>query len=154
MSITKKVDLYHEPSYAGQVLFGQAHNVVSMLNKTAETILAGTAVQADGADAVKPLAEGGKPLGIVVREVVHEGSLGIPTKRTGSVLTTGVIWVEVGETVAKGDAVFAGVGANVKGKFTKAAGSAATAAIAVPNAQFLDAATAGKLARVSIVIGG
>lgn len=154
MAITNAVNLYHAPAFAGQVADLQLSNIVSKLNKGKETIPAGVAVQADGADAVKALATGGKPIGIVVRELENVGPLGIAAGRTGSVLTTGAIWVKAGAAVTADAAVYAGVGTEVAGTFTAAEGESNTAAIAVPGAKFLGDAAKGELVRISITIGG
>lgn len=154
MAITNAVNLYHAPAFAGQVADLQLSNIVSKLNKGKETIPAGVAVQADGADAVKALATGGTPIGIVVRELENVGPLGIAAGRTGSVLTMGVIWVKAGAAVTAGAAAYAGVGTDVAGTFTAAAGDSTSAAIAVPGAKFLGDAAKGELVRISITIGG
>lgn len=154
MAITKPVNLYHAPAFKGQVADLQLSNRVSKLNKGTETLLAGVAVQADGADAVKAMSTGGVCIGIVVRELENVGPLGIAQGRTGTVMTMGSIWVEAGEAVVAGDAAFAGVGADVLGTFTKSAGEAGTEAVAVPGAKFQSDAAKGQLVRLSLNIGG
>ncbi len=153
MAITKPVNLYHDAAYAGQVADLQLANRVSKLNTTEEVIPCGTAVQADGADGCKPIATGGTVIGVVVRELTNDGVLGIKAGRTGTVLTTGVIWVKAGEDITLGDTAYAGVGANVLGTFTKSAGSDVTEAIAT-TAKWLDAPKNGELGRISFTIGG
>ena len=69
-------------------------------------------------------------------------------------LTAGVIWVTVAEAVAVGDAAFLRVGATQTGDFAKTEGSTATLSVAIPGAKFLTAASAGGLAKLSLVVGG
>ena len=160
MAITKRVALVHDAAYVGMVADLQLDNRVSRLNATAATIPAGTAVQDDTTPgSVKPAASGGKPIGIVVRELVDVTApgdvIGIHPGKTGTILTDGVIWVKAYEAVAVGGDVYAGVGATVKGYFCAAAGSAGTEAVKVDGAKYLDAATAkDQLVRIKLNIGG
>lgn len=157
MAITKPISIYHDYAYPGMIADGQLFNTISGLNNTTAVIPAGTAVQWDG-DTVKPVATGGTPIGVVLLEqnnVQLDGAgVGINPNCTGSIVTDGVIYVKAKEVVAKGDDVFAGVGANVKDGFTKTAGSDVTEAIQVPNAKWLDATQKDKIGRIKITIGG
>ncbi len=154
MAITKNAAINHDPAFVGQIADLQVSNLVSKLNATNATLPCGTAVQADGDEGAKPVESGGKPIGVVTRELVNDGELGIKPGRTGDVMTLGVIWVVAGEAVSKGDAVYAGVGTNVKGKFTKTAGSGVTEAVVVADAEWLDTTAKDGLGRISIRIGG
>lgn len=160
MAITKTVALVHDKAYVGMVADLQLANRVSRLNTTSAVIPFGTAVQADtDAGSMKPLASGGKAIGVLVRELVDvtnpASEHGTNAGKTGTVLTDGVIWVKAYEAVTVGGDVFAGVGTNVKGYFCSAAGSAGTEAVQITGAKYLDAATAkGDLVRIKITIGG
>lgn len=160
MAITKAVGLVHDKAYAGMVADLQLANRVSRLNSTAEVIPFGSPVQADtDPETMKPLASGGKAAGVVVRELVDvtytDQAHGVNAGKTGTVLTDGVIWVKAYEAVTAGGDVFGGVGADVKGYFCAAAGSAGTEAVQITNAKYLDSATnKDELVRIKLTIGG
>ena len=158
MAITNKVRLNHAPAFVGMVADLQLVNRVSRLNNTATVIPYGTAVEADATEGtVKPFVSG-KFVGILIREMVdvtYDGkNFGLNPNQTGTFMTDGVIWVTAGETVAIGDDVFIGTGNDVKGMFTKQAGSSGTLAVALPNAKFLTAGNKGDLVRIKVTIGG
>lgn len=159
MAITKPITINHQPAFVGQVADIEIANTISKLNKGSTVLEAGVAVQSDGADGAKAMSSGAKFMGVVVREMNHttpdNGTIGIQAHKTGTVMTMGSIWVKAGEAVAYGDPVFAGVGTDVAGMFTKAAGASGTLAVEVKNATFVGSASKkGDLVRISITIGG
>lgn len=160
MSITAQVRLVHGAAYEGMVADLQLANRISCLNGSPIVIPAGVTVQRETDGSVKQLTTGGKPVGILVRELVDvtdnpQGTLGLNPGKTGTVLTDGVIWVKASGAVAVGADVYSGVGSSNKGMYGSEAGSGVTEAIQIPNAKFIDGASEmGQLVRIKLTIGG
>lgn len=153
--------LNHDAAFTGMVADGQVANIVSKINDDTATVAYGKGVVRNGEKGFKAAtanSTGGNFVGVLVRELnrayTDGATFGAPIDRPASVLTAGVIWVTVAEDVAVGDAAFLRVGATQTGDFAKAAGSATTLSVAIPGAKFLTAATAGGLAKLSLVVGG
>lgn len=153
--------LNHDAAFTGMVADGQVANIVSKINDDTVTVAYGKGVVRSGEKGFKAATSGSTAndfVGVLVRELNRSyadgATFGAPVDRPASVLTAGVIWVTVAEDVAVGDAAFLRVGATQTGNFAKAAGSAATLSVAIPGAKFLTAATAGGLAKLSLVVGG
>lgn len=153
--------LNHDAAFTGMVADGQVANIVSKINDDTVTVAYGKGVVRSGEKGFKAATSGSTAndfVGVLVRELNRSyadgATFGAPVDRPASVLTAGVIWVTVAEDVAVGDAAFLRVGATQTGNFAKVAGSAATLSVAIPGAKFLTAATAGGLAKLSLVVGG
>lgn len=153
--------LNHDAAFTGMVADGQVANIVSKINDDTVTVAYGKGVVRSGEKGFKAATSGSTAndfVGVLVRELNRSyadgATFGAPVDRPASVLTAGVIWVTVAEDVAVGDAAFLRVGATQTGNFAKAAGSVATLSVAIPGAKFLTAATAGGLAKLSLVVGG
>lgn len=159
--------IQHEAAYEGMPADAQTYNHVSKLNNTAAAIAYGRGVVSDqvdpGQSAMLPVAGSTalKFVGITVRELnraYQEGAFfGGPPDRDMTVRTMGPIWVRPLVAVAVDDPVYLivgdGTGTN-QGKFSNVAGAAATLAVLIPNAKWTTAATAGALAKLSLVVGG
>lgn len=153
--------LNHDAAFTGMVADGQVANIVSKINDDTATVAYGKGVVRNGEKSFKAATADSTAadfVGVLVRELNRSyadgATFGAPVDRPASVLTAGVIWVTVAEAVAVGDAAFLRVGATQTGDFAKAAGETATLSVAIPGAKFLTAATAGGLAKLSLVVGG
>lgn len=153
--------LNHDAAFTGMVADGQVANIVSKINDDTATVAYGKGVVRIGEKGFKAATDtcgAGDFMGVLVRELNRSyadgATFGAPVDRPASVLTAGVIWVTVAEDVAVGDAAFLRVGATQTGDFAKTAGESATLSVAIPGAKFLTAATAGGLAKLSLVVGG
>lgn len=159
--------IQHGQAYEGMPVDAQTYNHVSKLNNTAAAIAYGRGVVSDqvdpGQSAMLPVA-GSTALnfvGVVVRELnraYQEGQFfGAPADRDMTVRTVGPIWVRPLTAVAVDDPVYLIVGDGTgvdQGKFSNVVGAAATLAVLIPNAKWTSAATAGELAKLSLVVGG
>lgn len=154
--------LEHGKAYAGLLADDQTKNLTSGLNS-------GTTVIPFGAGVVRGAAAGEVTrataasvaadfVGVAVYELnraYEDGAtFGAPQDMDATILTMGVIWVTAGGDVTVGAPAFMGAGANVINRWTAEEGAAATLAVAIPNAKFLDAGAAGSLVRLSLVVGG
>lgn len=153
--------LNHDAAFTGMVADGQVANIVSKINDDTATVAYGKGVVRSGEKGFKAATSASTAddfVGVLVRELNRSyadgATFGAPVDRPASVLTAGVIWVTVAEAVDVGDAVFLRVGATQTGDFAKTAGASATLSVAIPGAKFLTAATAGGLAKLSLVVGG
>lgn len=156
--------LNHNPAFVGMVADGQPADIVSKLNNDTVIIQYGKAVVADASD----LAQGAKLpvagstaadfIGVAVRELnrayFENETFGAVVDKDFSVMTMGTIWVKAADAVTARQPAFFRVGATSTGDFTNAAGTGATASIAIPGAKFLTSAAAGDLVKVSFVVGG
>lgn len=153
--------LNHDAAFTGMVADGQVANIVSKINDDTATVAYGKGVVRSGEKGFKATTASSTAddfVGVLVRELNRSyadgETFGAPVDRPASVLTAGVIWVTVAEAVAVGDTAFLRVGATQTGDFAKTAGESATLSVAIPGAKFLTAATAGGLAKLSLVVGG
>ena len=153
--------LNHDAAFTGMVADGQVANIVSKINDDTATVAYGKGVVRSGEKGFKAAVATSTAndfVGVLVRELNRSyadgATFGAPVDRPASVLTAGVIWVTVAEAVAVGDAAFLRVGTTQTGDFAKTAGESATLSVAIPGAKFLTAATAGGLAKLSLVVGG
>ncbi|BAN16822.1 virion structural protein [Edwardsiella phage PEi21] len=153
----------HDAAFRGMVADGELANIISKLNTDVATIPFGTAVFRDAANdngAKMPTAASTAEqfVGVAVRELNRAypdaSAFGGVVGMDFSVITTGVIYVKVLEAVKAGDAAYARVGSTGTGDFCKSAGSAATLSVAIPGAKFVSSASAGALAKLSLVVGG
>ncbi len=152
----------HGKAYAGLVADDQLSNTVSGLVTGSANVAYGSAVfrgtNAGEVTAGSAASTAEQFVGVLKYELNRAyatgQTFGAVVDMDASVVTVGVIWVQVAEAVTAGAPAFAGLGATVRGKWAAAEGAAATLAVAIPNAKFLDAAGANGLARVSIVVGG
>lgn len=153
--------LNHDAAFTGMVADGQVANIVSKINDDTATVAYGKGVVRSGEKGFKAVSDSTKAdefVGVLVRELNRSyadgATFGAPVDRPASVLTAGVIWVTVAEDVKVGDPAFLRVGATQTGDFAKTDGSEATTSVAITGAKFLTAATAGGLAKLSLVVGG
>lgn len=159
--IVTSYGLNHDAAFTGMVADGQVANIVSKINDDTATVAYGKGVVRNGEKGFKAAtadSTGDNFVGVLVRELnrayTDDATFGAPVDRPASVLTAGVVWVTVAENVAVGDAAFLRVGTTQTGDFAKTAGESATLSVAIPGAKFLTAASAGGLAKLSLVVGG
>lgn len=150
----------HGVAYAGQVADLQLRNKVSKLNQTGASIAYGKGlVTEDEQSAQLPVPEStaAEFNGVLVYELNRarqDGETGAPTGYDMTLLTEGVIWVTVLDTVAKDAPVYLRVGATDAGDFSGVEGSDDTLGVLLPNAKFLTAGDAGDLVKISLGLGG
>lgn len=155
----------HERAIDGMVVDAQVNNSVSKVNNTEAVVPYGVAVGRDGENGFVLLDNTtvvADVVGVLRRELnkaTRDGDVdGVEEGRDATVLTVGTIYVRVVGTVTAGQPAFVviGDGSNpaTVGRFSAAAGTAATAALALPNAKFVTGAADGELAALSIVTGG
>lgn len=150
----------HGVAYAGQVADLQLCNTVSKLNKGTVGIAYGKGVVTDGEDGAKlplPASTAAQFVGVVKYELNRARTateVGAVAKYDMSVVTKGVIWVTVLDTVAKDAPVYLRVGATGAGDFSGIVGAAGTLGVLVANAKFLTGGDAGDLVKISLGLGG
>jgi hypothetical protein len=156
--------LNHSPAFAGMVADDQVANIVSKLNNDTVNIPYGKGVVADAADlnqgakAVTSATVAADFIGVSVRELNRAYTttdvFGAVVDKDFSVMTVGAIWVKAAEAVTARAPAFLRVGATSQGDFGAAAGTGATASVAIPGAKFLTSGAAGDLVKISFVVGG
>lgn len=161
MAVQTTYSVYHGEKYAGAVNATNPYGDTSKLNADTVTIPFGYGVVSDGEGGMVLPTSGSTAaefIGIVMRELnraYQDGeTFGAQVGRTHSVVTFGKVAGVAGETVAKDEPVFLGVGADVAGKLMNAAGSGATLAIAITGAKFLEAGGDGDAVWIALGIGG
>lgn len=161
MTVQTTYGIDHGVAYAGMVADQQLNNAVSRLNKTAAIIIYGVGVVSDGENGMKLGTAGAVAddfVGVVMYEINRAQAdgdpAGVPIERDGSIVTDGVIWVKVLDTVAVDAPVYLRIGATGQGEFSGIAGAGATEGLLLPNAKFLSAGDAGDLVRIKLNIGG
>lgn len=161
MSVQGGNAIDHGFAYAGQVADLQLVNGVSKLNKGVTNIPYGSGVVTDGEDGAA-LPTAGAAIADYVGVVKYELNRahldtapdGATPKFDMTVVTFGVIWVNVLDTVAKDDPVYLRVGATGNGEFSGIAGTGPTLGILLPNTRFLTGGDAGDLVKISMGLGG
>jgi hypothetical protein len=161
MSVQTTYSIEHGKAYAGTPADLQTKNTVSRVNATLATIPWGKGVVSDGEYGMQLGASGATAdefVGVIQFELnraTADGEVsGVPVERDGTVLTDGVIWVRVLDTVAVDAPVYLRVGATDQGDFSGIAGAGLTEGLLLPNAKFLSAGDAGDLVRIKLTIGG
>ncbi len=150
----------HGVAYAGMVADRQLCNAVSKLNKGTVGIAYGKGVVTDGEDGAKlpvPASTAAQFNGVVKYElnrVRTATETGATAKYDMTVITEGVVWVTVLDTVAKDAPVYLRVGATGTGDFSGVVGTGATLGVLLPNAKFLTGGDAGELVKISLGLGG
>ena len=153
--------LNHNKAYAGMVADGELANIVSKLNAGDTTIKYGKGVFRNGetnAELPSSTSSAADFVGVAVRELNRsyaDGQVfGAVPHKDFSAITVGVIWVVAAEAVTLNAPAFVRTGATGNGDFAMAEGAGATLAVAIPNAKFVSAGSAGDLVKLSIVVGG
>lgn len=161
MSVQGGNAIDHGFAYAGMVADLQLVNGVSRLNKGVTNIPYGSGVVTDGEDGAQlplPGSIASEFTGVVKYEInrAHLDSApdGAIPLFDMTVVTFGVIWVTVLDTVVKDAGVFLRVGATGTGEFSGVIGAGATLGVLLPNARFLTAGDAGDLVKISLGLGG
>lgn len=161
MSVQTTYAIDHGDRYVGMLVDGQLVNKVSRLNKSGVTIPYGKFVVSDGVGAAElPSASStaAQLNGVVLRELnrayADSATFGAPDKRDMTVVTKGVIYVTVLDTVTQDAPVYARVGATNPGDVSGVIGTGATLGVLVPNTKFLEAGEAGDIVAISIGLGG
>lgn len=161
MAVQTSYSVYHGAKYAGAVNSVNPYATASKLNTGAANIPFGYGVVSDGENGMVLPTSGSVAaefIGIVMRELNRayaDGEVfGAPVGYDGTVVTHGRVAGVAGATVAKDEPVFLGVGSSVAGKFTNAAGTGATLAVAITGAKFLEAGGDGDAVWISLGIGG
>ena len=150
----------HGVAYAGQVADLQLRNAVSKLNKTGASIAYGKGVVTDDEESAKlpvPASTAAQFNGVVKYELNRarqDSESGAPDNYDMTVVTEGVIWVKVLDTVAKDAPVYLRVGATDAGDFSGIVGTGATLGVLLPNTKFLTGGDAGDLVKISLGLGG
>lgn len=150
----------HGVAYAGQVADLQLRNAVSKLNKTGASIAYGKGVVTDDEESAKlpvPASTAAQFNGVVKYELNRarqDGESGAPDNFDMTVVTEGVIWVKVLDTVAKDAPVYLRVGATDAGDFSGIVGTGDTLGVLLPNTKFLTGGDAGDLVKISLGLGG
>ena len=150
----------HGVAYAGQVADLQLRNKISKLNKTTASIAYGKGLVTDDEQSAKlpvPASTAAQFNGVLVYELNRarqDGETGAPDGYDMTLLTEGVIWVKVLDTVAKDAPVYLRVGATGAGDFSGIAGTGATAGVLIAGAKFLTAGDADDLVKISLGLGG
>lgn len=150
----------HGVAYAGQVADLQLCNVVSKLNQSGSSIAYGKGVvTADEQSAELPTgsstaAEFNGVVKYELNRARQDNESGAPTGYDMSVVTKGVVWVKVLDTVAKDAPVYLRVGATGAGDFSGVVGTGVTLGVLIPNAKFLTGGDAGDLVKISLGLGG
>ena len=150
----------HGVAYAGQVADLQLRNKISKLNKTGASIAYGKGLVTDDEQSAKlPVSASTTAQfnGVLVYELNRarqDGETGAPDGYDMTVLTEGVIWVKVLDTVAKDAPVYLRVGATGAGDFSGVEGTGATAGVLIAGAKFLTAGDADDLVKISLGLGG
>lgn len=150
----------HGVAYAGQVADLQLRNAVSKLNKTGASIAYGKGVVTDDEESAKlpvPASTAAEFNGVVKYELNRarqDGESGAPDNYDMTVVTEGVIWVKVLDTVAKDAPVYLRVGATDAGDFSGIVGTGDTLGVLLPNTKFLTGGDAGDLVKISLGLGG
>lgn len=155
----------HAAAYKGMVADNELLNTISKLNKGADTIPYGSAVFTDGENGAK-LPTGAETAaqfnGVAMYEInramsdadILAGLTGAPANRDYTVITHGVVYVELLDTVVKDADVYARVGATGAGDFSGIIGSGATLGRLLVGAKFLQGGDAGDLVQISLGLGG
>lgn len=161
MVVQTAYSIEHEAKYKGMLADQQLWNSVSRLNKGASPIPFGQGVVTDGEDGAKlPTAASvvAEFNGVAMRELnraTPDGdAFGAVAGRDYTVLTHGVIWVEVLDTVVKDAPVYLRVGATGLGDFSGVVGAGVTLGILLDDTKFITGGDAGDLVKISLGIGG
>lgn len=160
MAVQGGAAIDHGVAYAGQVADLQRCNAVSKLNKGTVGIAYGKGVVTDGEDGAKlpePASTAAQFNGVVKYELNRartDAESGAVAKYDMTVVTHGVIWVKVLDTVAKDAPVYLRVGATDAGDFSGVVGTGATLGVLLPDAKFLTGGDAGELVKISLGLGG
>jgi len=161
MAVQGGYTINHRAALAGMVADGQLCNTVSKLNKSDTVYIPwGSGVVSDGENGAKLPTSSSTAAefnGVVKYELnrAHaDGTSGAIPLYDMTVVTTGAIWVNALDTVAKDDAVYLRVGATDAGSFSGIVGTGATAGVLIPGAKFLTGGEAGDLVKISLVVGG
>lgn len=160
MAVQGGYTINHNAAMAGMVADGQLLNTVSKLNKSASVYIPwGSGVVTDGENGAKlpvPGSTAAQFNGVVKYELnrAHaDGTSGAIPQYDMTVVTEGVIWVYVLDTVAKDAPVYLRVGATDPGKFSGIVGTGATLGV-LAGAKFLTGGDAGDLVKISLGLGG
>lgn len=155
----------HGAAYAGMIATAfELCNIVSKINKGTAIIPFGIGVVSDGDDGAKVPVQASTAknfIGVSMRELNRAYTdptvVGASAKYDYAVITSGDVWVTASVAVTKDQDVYLivgdGTGTN-QGKFSNVVGAGATLAVLIPNAKWETAAAAGKLARITLNIGG
>lgn len=169
MTVQTTYSTTHQAAYAGMLVDLQLYNTTSKLNKGTAIIPYGKGVvteDEDGAQLPDGTSTAAQFVGVVMYEINRAQvdptipgiaaavEAGIPPDYEGTIITFGTVWVTAAATVAKDDPAFLRVGATNNGDFSNAAGSGATASVALTNAKFLTGGDAGDLVQLSLGLGG
>lgn len=162
MSVQGGNAIDHGFAYAGMVADMQLCNGVSKLNKSTTVYIPyGSGVVTDGEDGAKLPATGATAAefnGVVKYELNRartdqnlEGAIPLYDM---TVITHGVVWVKVLDTVTKDAPVYLRIGSTGNGEFSGIAGAGVTEGIELPGVKFLTGGDAGELVKISLGLGG
>lgn len=160
MAVSGGYTINHAAALAGMVADGQLLNAVSKLNKSSSIYIPwGSGVVSDGEDGAKLPVDASTAAqfnGVVKYELnrahADDTSGAIPLYDM-TVVTEGVIWVYVLDTVVKDAPVYLRVGATGNGQFSGIVGTGVTLGV-LAGAKFLTGGDAGDLVKISLGLGG
>jgi hypothetical protein len=160
MAISGGYTINHAAAIAGMVADGQLLNPISKLNKSSTVYIPyGHGVVTDGEDGAKipvPGSTAAQFNGVVKYELnrAHtDATSGAVPRYDMTIISEGVIWVYVLDTVVKDAPVYLRVGATDPGKFSGIVGTGVTLGV-LAGAKFLTGGDAGDLVKISLGLGG
>lgn len=161
MTVQTSYSTTHAAAYAGMPADLQSCNTVSKINKGSAVIPYGKGVVTDGETGSK-LPTGAETYaafnGVVMYEInraqADGADAGAPIDQLFTVVTHGVIWVTVLDTVAKDAPAYVRVGSTGVGDFSGIAGTGVTLGTLLTGAKFLTGGDAGDLVQLSLGLGG
>lgn len=161
MAISGGYTINHNAAFAGMIADGQLQNTISKLNKSDSVYIPyGKGVVTDGENGAKlpTSASTAAQFNGVVKYVLNrahaDGTTGAVPLYEMDIVSEGVIWVYVTDTVAKDDAVYLRVGATNNGDFSGIVGTAGTLGVLIAGAKFASGGDAGDLVKISLGLGG
>ena len=162
MAVQTAYSTTHGFAYAGMLADLQTGNIASRLNNTAAVIPYGKGVVTGDVAGAMALPATGATANEVVGVVMYEINraqkdtdvAGATINQDASIITDGVVYVNLLDTVLADAPVYLRLGATDTGDFSGIAGTGVTEGLLIPTAKFLDAGDAGDLVRIKLTIGG
>jgi hypothetical protein len=161
MAVQTTYGVYHNAKYAGAVNSVNPYATVSKLNTSGENIPYGLFVAGDGDNGFTALTDASTAtdvIGVTMRELnrayADDETFGAVAGRDAAIVNLGHVAVTTAAAVAITDTVYVGVGSDVAGMVTNAAGSGTTLAVELPGAKFAESVDAGEPVFVNLISVG
>ena len=161
MAVSGGATIDHGLAYAGMVADAQRYNGVSKLNlSTTVYIPYGAGVVTDTEQGAKLPVAGSTAAQFVgvnkyeLNRARVDGATGALPLYDMTIITQGVIYVTVLDTVVKDAPVYLRVGATGNSQFSGIVGTGATLGVLIAGAKFITGGTAGNLVKISLGLGG